>query len=134
MRNTLTSKDLYNALRFRTDLHSIPEIHGNELIWYLYKNAYVRAYCDDYDACIEIISTEYFNNNLFHWHPDEDEMFQELYSLGKKENMLVLKRALYGTSVFFKGPVEEYPFPDKRGFHFGKKKWDGGQLIYLEQK
>ena len=134
MRITITTKDLYNGLRFRTDLHSIPEIHGNELIWRLYKNAYVRAYCDSYDTCIEIISTEYFNNNLIHWHPDEGEMFKELYSLGKKGNMLVLKKSLFGTSVFFNGPLEEYPFSDKREFHLGKKKWDGGKLIYLEQK
>ena len=134
VRNTITSKDLYNALSCRTDLHSIPEIHENELIWHLYKNAYVRAYCDSYDACIEIISTEYFNNNLIHWHPDECEMFEELYSLGKKGNMLVLKKPLFGTSVFFKGSLEEYPFSHKREFYFGKKKWDAGRLIYLEQK
>jgi len=134
VRNTITSKDLYNALSCRTDLHSIPEIHENELIWHLYKNAYVRAYCDSYDACIEIISTEYFNNNLIHWHPDECEMFEELYSLGKKGNMLVLKKSLFGTSVFFNGSLEVYPFSDKREFYVGRKKGDAGQLIYLEQK
>jgi len=61
-------------------------------------------------------------------------MFEELYSLGKKGNMLVLKKSLFGISVFFKGSLEEYPFSDKREVYFGKKKWDAGLLIYLEQK
>ena len=61
-------------------------------------------------------------------------MFNELYTLGKKGNMLVLKKSLFGTSIFYSGPSEAFPLADRRSLYFGKKKWDGGQLIYLEQK
>jgi len=47
---------------------------------------------------------------------------------------LVLKKSLFGTSIFYSGPSEAFPLTDRRSLYFGKKKWDGGQLIYLEQK
>ena len=66
------------------DLHSEPELYDEILIWKLYKNAYVRAYCDHYDTCIDIISNSPFEGAIVHWHPEEDEMLNQLYFLGKK--------------------------------------------------
>ena len=134
MRNLTTTKELYDALICKPDLNSIPELHGNALIWRLFKNAYVHACCDSYDTCIDIISTEYLNSYLMHWHPDESEMLDQLYSMGKNGNMLVLKKTILETKVFYIGPLQTYPYSDMRQFHIGKKRWDTGQLIYLEQK
>ncbi|MBR3868918.1 MAG: hypothetical protein IKM66_06335 [Clostridia bacterium] len=57
-------------------------------------------------------------------------MFDELYSIGKKGNILVLKKHLFGIlgdGVFYMGE------PDK--YHFDKnKKWHWGKLTYLEQE
>lgn len=61
-------------------------------------------------------------------------MVSELYALAKKGNMLVLKKSFLGTSIFYSGPSEAFPLTDRRSLYFGKKKWDGGQLVYLEQK
>jgi len=128
MRNTKTTKELYEQLLEMSDLYSAPELDGEILIWKLYKNAYVRAYCDSYDTCIEIISTSFACPST-HWHPDEDDMFNELYLLGKKGNILVLKSFLMGmgTGVFYLGEPEKYCFNKKRKWHWGK-------LSYLEQK
>lgn len=128
MRNSKTTKELYEKLIQMSDLHSAPEIEGEILIWSLYKNAYVRAYCDSYDTCIEIISTSISCPSI-HWHPDEEDMFDELYSLGKKGNILVLKQFLMGmgTGVFYSGEPDKYRFNPKKKWHFGK-------LTYLEQK
>ena len=127
MRNTKTTKELFEQLLEMPDLHSVPELDGEILIWKLYKNAYVRAYCDSYDTCIEIISTS-FTCPSTHWHPDEDDMLDELYLLGKKGNVLVLKSFLMGmgTGVFYLGEPEKYRFNKKRKWHWGK-------LTYLEQ-
>ena len=56
VRNSKSTKELYEKLLEMPDLHSTPELNGEILIWNLYKNAYVRAYCDSYDTCIDIIS------------------------------------------------------------------------------
>lgn len=133
MRNTVATKDLYDKLIQMPDLHSIPELDGEILSWKLYKNAYVRAYCDSYDTCIEINCTS-LSCPSTHWHPDEEDMFDELYSLGKKGNILVLKKSLLGTSTFYSGPYESFPLEDRMSLHFDQKKWDRGQLIYFEQK
>ena len=130
----MTTKELYDAIICTPDLHSLPKLYDNSLIWHLYKNAYVQACCNGADSFIEIFGGDGFTGSLMHWHPDEDEMVSELYTLGRRGNMLVLKKSLFGTSTFYSGPSESFPLPDRRSFYFGKKKWDGGQLVYLEQK
>lgn len=126
MRNVKTTKELYEKLLEMPDLHSVPELDGEILIWHLYSNAYIKAYCDSYDTCIEIISTSNLGPSM-HWHPDEDDMFDVLYSLGKKGNILVLQNFLFGTSTFYIGAPDRYRFNSKR-------KWYWGKLTYLEQK
>ena len=130
----MTTKELYDAIICKPDLHSLPDLYDNILIWYLYENAYIQAFCHDGDTSIDIIGNSVFSGSMMHWHPDADDMIDELYTLGKKGNMLVLKKSLWGTSVFYSGLPENFPLSDKIPIHFGKKKWDGGQLVYLEQK
>lgn len=130
MRNSKTTKELYEKLILMPDLHSKPELDGEILIWKLYENAYIRAYCDSYDTCIEIISTSAYCPST-HWHPNEDDMFDELYTLGKKGNILVLKRfslaiGMVSAGVFYMGKPDQYRFKKN-------KKWHWGKLIYLEQ-
>ena len=130
----MTTKELYDALLRKEDLHSYPQLFDNILVWNLYENAYVQAFCHGGDTSIGIFGNSLFSGSLMHWHPDEDDMINELYTLGKRGNMLVLKKSLLGTSVFYSGPSESFPLTDRTSLHFGKKKWDGGQLVYLEQK
>ena len=126
MRNLITTRELYERLLEMPDLHSLPELDGEILIWKLYENAYVRAYCDSYDTYIGIISTSVSCHST-HWHPDEDVMLEELYTLGKKGNILVLKSFLQSVGVLYMGKPDEYRFDRK-------KKWHWGKLIYLEQQ
>ena len=130
----MTAKELYDAIICKPDLHSRPILHDNILVWHLYKNAYVQAFCNDGDTAIDIVGNSVFTGSIMHWHPDEDDMIDELYALGKKGNMLVLKKSLLGTSTFYSGPFEKFLHDDVMPLHFGKKKWDGGQLVHLEQK
>ena len=134
MNTPITTKELYKKLIKLPDLHSVPQLEGDILIWKLYKNAYVQAYCIDNDTCIDIISDSLWLGSLVHWHPDEDDMLEELYSLGKRGNILVIQKTMLATGIFYSGTPEQYPLPDKRKWHWGKKKWNGAKLIYLEQK
>ena len=130
----MTTQELYEALVSMPDLHSLPELHDDLLVWDLYKNAYIEASCNGPDTYVSIASMSLLRGSFMHWHPDEKDMVDELYTLGKKGNILVLKKSLFGTSTFYCGPSENSPHADKALLHFGKKKWDGGQLVYLEQK
>ena len=131
MRNPITTKELYKSLIQMPDLHSIPELDGEFLVWKLYKNAYVRAYCDSCDTFVEIISTSAAFPST-HWHPNEDNMFDQLYLLGKKGNILVLKHSslavdMVCADIFYVGNPDQYRFNKN-------KKWHWGKLTYLEQK
>ena len=126
MRNSKTTKELYEKLIQMPNLHSFPKLDGEILIWNLYENAYIHAYCDSYDTCIDVIGTNPLVPSI-HWHPDEDDMLEELYTLGKKGNVLVLKNFLLGTGVFYMGEPEKYAFNPK-------KKWHWGKITYLKQK
>ena len=64
MKNSKTTKEIYEKLIQMPDLHSTPELDGEILIWKLYENAYVRAYCDSYDTCIDIISNSILIGSL----------------------------------------------------------------------
>ena len=130
----MTTTELYIHLIHKPDLHSQPELHDDILIWPLYTNAFIQAFCHDGDTSIDIINNSVFSGSIMHWHPDEEDMVDELYSLGKKGNLLVLKKSLLGTSTFYAGPSDNCPLTDRTPLHLGKKKWDGGRFIYLEQK
>ena len=127
MQDTKTIKDIYEKLIEMPDLHSKPELDGEILIWKLYKTAYVRAYCNICETCIDIISNSRFVGSLTHWHPDdEEEMLNNLYSLGKKGHILAFNNSLF-KSIFYIGEPKNYRFDKNK-----KRYW--GKLIYLEQK
>ena len=127
-------KELYDILIQMPDLHSTPTFNGNILYWNLFKDAYVRAYCNDKDFYIEIVGVSLSNSGSVRWLTDQNSMLLELYSLGKKGNMCVIKKTLFGSRVFYMGNPSQYPLSDRRGWDLGKKKYDFGTLIYLEQK
>ncbi len=52
--------------------------------------------------------------SLTHWHPNEEDMLGKLYSLGKNGNILVLKKGLIGTGVYYMGEPEKYQFNSKK--------------------
>lgn len=130
----MTTKDIYDALVCMPDLHSAPILADGLLIWKLYQDAYIQAYCQDGDSCIDIVSNSLFLGSLMHWHPSEEKMVEKLYALGKKGNLLVLKKTLFGTDIFFVGAPKDFPLAQRDLLHLGKKWGDGGQLIYFEQK
>ncbi len=127
-------QELHDTLIQMPDLHSSPTINGNILYWDLFKDAYIRAYCNNKDFYIEIVGVALSNSGSVRWLTDKNGMLQELYSLGKKGNMCVIKKTLSGSRVFYVGNPSQYPLPDRRSWDFGKKKYDFGTLIYLEQK
>lgn len=108
MRNKITSREIYGKLTQTSNLHSMPLIDGDVIIWKIYVNAYIRAYCDSYDTCIELFDN-LSDKSIIHWHPDEDDMFDELCSLGKEGNILVLRKTILGKRVCYIGPEDKMP-------------------------
>ena len=127
-------EELYEMLLQMPDLHSTPTFNGNTLYWALYTDAYLRAYHQNENFYIEIVGTSVSYNGSVRWLTDKNSMLQELYSLGKKGNMCVVKKTLFGSRIFYMGEPSQFPLPSRRAWDFGKKKYDSGWLIYLNQK
>ena len=127
-------QELFDLLIQMPDLHSIPKFRDDGLSWYLYKDAYLRVYCAEDQFYIELVGASLSNSGSVRWLADKNSMLQELYALGKRGNLCVVKKTLFGSSVFYMGDPSQCPVADKRGWDLGKKKYDFGTLIYLEQK
>ena len=130
----MTAKELYDGLMEQLQPHSAPELHDNVLIWPLYKDAYIQVICEADNTKVEIVSNSLLQGTLIHWYPEEGKLMGELCALGERGNLLVLKKSLFETGIFFLGPPEKFPLAEKQPFYFGKKRKDDFQLIYLEQK
>ncbi len=130
----MTTRELYDALLGIGDLHSVPQLQDDILVWNLYKNAHILAYCRNGDTSISVVSNSLFRGTLYHCHPREEDMLRELYAFGKKGNILVIKKTHLATQLFYRGPAREYPLGDRKNWDFGRKKYDSGQLVYLEQQ
>lgn len=123
-----TTKEIYEKLIEMPDLHSMPKLDGDVIIWELYNDAYVTAYCNGCSTSIDVVSRSAWRGPLTHWHPDDaEEMLSNLYSLGKKGNIFAFNCPYSWGNIFYIGDPDKYRF-DKN------KKWYWGRLIYLEQK
>lgn len=123
----LNTQELYRMLINTDGLHSFPQIENDTITWELYDNIYVEASISEYDTIIDIIHKNALRGSYMHWHPDIEEMYEELYNIGKKGNILVLRKWLSGTEIYYLGSPDRYQFSKS-------KKWHWGKLIYLEQK
>ena len=70
----MTTQELYDAIIRKPDLHSTPKLYDNILVWHLYKNAYVQAFCNDGDSSIEIVGDSVWAGSIMYWHPDEGDI------------------------------------------------------------
>lgn len=121
------SQELYSMLLHTPGLHSFPKIKDNVITWELYENVFVEAAVSEHDTLIDIIHKSTFLGSYMHWHPDREEIYEELCALGKKGNILVLRKTLGGSETYYIGESDKYPFSPTKKRHWGK-------LIYLKQK
>lgn len=123
----VNSQELYKMLANSQGLHSLPQIKDDVITWELYDGVCIEASISEYDTIIDIVQNNAFHDSYTHWHPDLEEMYEELYKLGKAGNILVLRKTLFGIETYYIGEPDKYRFP-------AKKKWHWGRLIYLSQK
>ena len=121
------SQELYQMLISTPGLHSLPQLNDDVITWELYHDVYVEAFINEWDTLINVVHMNMPHGSLMHWHPELEDMYEELLTLGKKGNILVLRRFLSGTEVYYLGKPEKFRFSTN-------KKWHWGKLIYLKQQ
>lgn len=121
------SQELYQMLNRTPGLHSLPQLKDDVITWQLYHDVYVEAYINEWDTMVNIVHRNTLQDSVMHWHPEPEDMYETLLTLGKRGNILVLRQFLCGAEVYYLGESEKYHFSPN-------KKWHWGKLVYLEQQ
>ena len=65
------------------------------------------------------------NDQLLHWHPMKDEIYENLCEIGNKDNILVIRNGCLFSDIFYLGKESGYKYSSG-------KKWHWGRLHYLK--
>lgn len=114
-------KELFDMMK------EIPNLCGEFYItengnieWNLYDPYKVEIYIEEDECCLDIAG-------LMHWHPTLFELYDEIASLGKKGNVLVIRTFLTSAILLYEGNQEDCPYNEDSKVLLGK-------LHYLEAK
>ena len=123
------TKELYDKMRDTPDLCGTFELKGDIIHWNLFEGYNIQIAVDHRD--------NYFNiekklvgglaDQLTHWHPEADEIYEEVCNIGSRGNIIVIRKNLFWTSVLYMGKEENCPYSQK-------KKWSWGKILYLKAK
>lgn len=116
---TRATKELYERLINTSDIDGTFSFDGVAIQWHRHCEAWL---CIEWDY----IGFVFGQDRPYHWHPNYDyneidKFYDELVRIGKKGNILVVRKCLIGTEMFFVGSAEEYYTNKKLYKKLGKK-------------
>ena len=118
-----TIRELFNKMKSNPNLAGSFVLLSNGIEWRLF-DKYVVLIGISYIG-IEKILFGKFTDSLTHWHPDEEEIYDDICRLGTKGNVTVIHKNLFGETVLYSGPATDCKY---------KRKWLFGKYIYLYAK
>ena len=124
-------KELYEMMLQTPNLCGSFELaeDGENIIWHLYENIKIEI-CVDPQSCYFGVSKFLLGkieSGIMHWHPAISEIYDEVCSIGKRGNVMVLRAAVSSSSLLYFGNKADCPYsPDK--------KYLLGKYYYLEAK
>ena len=125
------SKELYDMMLDTPDLCGKFELTDNHetIKWHLYENIKIVIGVDPSDCWVGIEKPLFrkIENEIFHWHPTADEIYDVVCKIGKRGGVLVLRTTAFGGTVLYGGSKADCPYPPDKKYLFG-------QYYYLEAK
>lgn len=115
-------KELYDMMGLTPGLCGTYRIaEDNTLIWDLYDKAELHIGVHPMDCTISVHrkGVSKFRNEITHWHCDIYSVYDEICTLGKPGNVLVIRSSLLGESTY-QGSREECPYKENRNTLFGR--------------
>ena len=112
--------EVYEKMRSNPDLVGSFEYADGQIIWRLF-DGYTVEIASMYIS-INKLWHGHAIESIYHWHPDDEELYSELCKLGTRGNVTVIRTALLGSCPVYTGPRTECPF---------KRKWFFGKYVYL---
>lgn len=118
------AKELYDMMCQTTDLCGKFALSDDntKIEWDFCEHFKITLGVDPRD-CYLGISKQLFGkaeSSITHWHPSIFEIYNEVRTLGKRGNILVLRTSLHGTAVLYSGDKETCPYSPRKKHWFGK--------------
>ncbi len=122
-----STKALYEKMCNTSDLCGKFEMIDNTIFWNLFEGLDIEIYIEPSDTYFAIDKKPFWliPRPLVHWHPDEEDVYEQICNMGLKGNVLVIGKSLFGSGVLYMGKEENCPYSPK-------KKWLWGRRYYLK--
>ena len=126
-----SSAELYDMMQKTPDLcgeYALTE-DGESIRWRVREDIQITLGVDPHDCCmsVERLLLGKSESGITHWHPTPFEMYDEVCKIGRRGNVLVLRRRAGSSAVLYSGRKEDCPYKPDQKVLFGK-------YYYIEAK
>lgn len=121
------AKELYDKMRHTPNLCGKIQLDGEIIRWDLHMGYQIQISVDPRDTYFNIEQKPggVKEDQITHWHPDPNEIFDQICNIGLRGNILVIRKNFLWSSVLYMGTEEGCPYSKT-------KKWSWGKLFYLQ--
>ncbi len=115
---------LYQLMTDNKNLSGSFELVSEDLIcWDLFDG--FTIFISEDDIGIERLLFKKTPVEFTHWHPTDDEIYNDICNMGTKGNVTVIYKSILGESILYSGSKNECKY---------KRKWLFGKYYYLYTK
>lgn len=121
------TKELYEKMCGTSELCGSFELIDNMIVWDLFDGFTIKISIEPPSTFFSIEKKWFWGitNSITDWHPDEEEVFEQVCKIGFKGNVWVIRKNLLYTSTIYMGKEENCPYSPK-------KRWSRGRIYYLQ--
>ncbi len=127
----VNTSELYEMMKETTFLCGEFYISDEDnIIWNLYDGIQIKIGVDPSDCYIGVRkkSSSLITSEITHWHPTIFEIYDTVCKLGKRGNILLIRKFMLGDSVLYIGRKQICPYKEKERYYFA------GKMYFFEAK
>lgn len=100
-----STNDLYEMMLKNDNLGGHFELKDDTLIWEFEEIIYEIG-INESSTTIQVFRKNKFKTEITHWHPCNEEIYDDICNIGEKGNIIVIKKTLNGESIVYMGKKE----------------------------
>jgi len=123
------TKELYEKMLATPELCGKFELVDKTIFWDLFDGYNIQISIEPPATHFSIEKKLFWKitDTVTHWHPEQEDIYDEVCKIGLKGNVLVIRKNILFTSTIYMGKEELCPYSSK-------KKWSWGKVYYLKAK
>ncbi len=122
-----STKVLYEMMRKNEKLGGKFELKDDEqLIVWTFEDVIYEIEINKIEGFFGVLKNNKSRSEITHWHPDCNEIYDDICNIGEKGNLLIIESCLGSSRILYIGKVENCTY-NRRKKHLGK-------IYYFESK